>query len=194
MAVAGYEFRCLPFGIVSAPRDFTRLVKPIVGLLRRLGVRLVIYLDDVILLNQDYQRLLREARTLEVLLESLGFLVNMKKSVLVPVKWSGFSGLERFRQQGVTNGLSEQAADLLTQSWRLGTKSAYNSSWEKWSCWCKQRSLDPFSATVEEVLNFLTELHLQGYAYRTINGYRSAVSAWHEGIGGVPIGQHMFCD
>ena len=38
--------------VVAVPRAFTKLLRPVIGLLRRLGFRLLIYLDDIILLNQ----------------------------------------------------------------------------------------------------------------------------------------------
>lgn len=61
---------------------------------------------------------------------------------------------------------------------------------EKWSSWCTEGQTDPFSARVGTFLDFLSDMHQQGYAYRTVNGYRSAVSAWHENVDGDPIGQH----
>ena len=47
-----YEFACLPFGLASAPRVFTKIMKPVVGLLRQLGIRIVIYLDDMLIMAQ----------------------------------------------------------------------------------------------------------------------------------------------
>ena len=88
-----YQFQCLPFGLASAPRDFTKVMKPIVGLLRGLGVRMVVYLDDILLINQDPEILQREGKTLCHLLERLGFIVNMKKSVLVPSQKVEFLGM-----------------------------------------------------------------------------------------------------
>ena len=41
-----YVFRCLPFGLSTAPRVFTRVVKAVVGYLRRNGVQMHQYLDD----------------------------------------------------------------------------------------------------------------------------------------------------
>ena len=43
-----YEFCCLPFGLSSAPRAFTKLLKPVATLLRSMGIRIVIYLDDIL--------------------------------------------------------------------------------------------------------------------------------------------------
>ncbi len=67
-----YEFQCLPFGLASAPRDFTKLLKPVVGLLRRIGVRFIIYLNDMLLMNQCPEALLTDGKTTCHLLEHLG--------------------------------------------------------------------------------------------------------------------------
>ena len=47
------EFACLPFGLAVAPRLFTKVLKPVVALLRRAGIRLIIYLDDLLFMNQS---------------------------------------------------------------------------------------------------------------------------------------------
>jgi hypothetical protein len=46
--VAGqaYAFRCLPFGLSTAPRVFTRVVKALGAFLRRNGIHIFQYLDD----------------------------------------------------------------------------------------------------------------------------------------------------
>ena len=43
-----YHFLFFPFGLGPAPFLFIKLLKPAVALLRRLGRRLIIYLDDII--------------------------------------------------------------------------------------------------------------------------------------------------
>ena len=48
-----YEFQCLPFGLSSAPRVFTKLLKPVTALLRQRGLRLILYLDDMLLMAQS---------------------------------------------------------------------------------------------------------------------------------------------
>ena len=35
-----YEYQVLPFGLASAPRTFTKLLKPVMGLLRRMGLQM----------------------------------------------------------------------------------------------------------------------------------------------------------
>ena len=38
-----YQFQCLPFGLTSAPWVFSKIMKPVVGALQHMGIRLVIY-------------------------------------------------------------------------------------------------------------------------------------------------------
>lgn len=46
-----YRFRCLPFGLASAPRIFSKIVRPVVGHCRARGIRLMAYLDDLIIVG-----------------------------------------------------------------------------------------------------------------------------------------------
>ena len=75
-----YCYVCLPFGISSAPRKFTKLLKPIVAHLRTLGIVLIIYIDDVWVTAASFSlclsHVLQTARTLT----KVGFLLNRKKS------------------------------------------------------------------------------------------------------------------
>ena len=41
-----YQFTCLPFSLATSPREFTKLLRPVVSLLRQQGVKLHVYLDD----------------------------------------------------------------------------------------------------------------------------------------------------
>ena len=87
-----YEFACLPFGLASAPRVFTKLMKPVVGLLRQLGIRLIVYLDDMLIMAQSQDVALQHASTALDLLQGLGFMINYMKSVLVPSTQMEFLG------------------------------------------------------------------------------------------------------
>ena len=75
-------------------------------------------------------------------------------------------------------------------SWRQNSNKSYNSLFHKWECWCAQRSRDPISGPILDISNFLAELYSNGYAYNSLNSYRSAISSVHEHIDGKPIGQH----
>ena len=79
-----YEYSCLPFGLASAPRVFTKVMKPIAALLRQMSIRLVIYLDDLLIMGQSQKLVNCHAVTTLKLLENLGFMVNYQKSCLTP--------------------------------------------------------------------------------------------------------------
>ena len=100
------------------------------------------------------------------------------------------SGLEGFRKRKQAAGVSEQTSELLAAGWRRGTQAAYNSCWRQWDSWCNSKQIDPFHTSVERVADFLAELYTKGYEYRTINSYRSAISAFHVEIEGNKIGKH----
>lgn len=43
-----YQFTCLPMGLASAPRVFTKIIKPVFSEIRKFGRLNVIYIDDVL--------------------------------------------------------------------------------------------------------------------------------------------------
>ena len=71
-----YEFQCLPFGLSSAPWTFTKLLKPVISLLRSLGIRIVIYLDDMLILDESPDCLASVFRSIVNVLKQLGFLIK----------------------------------------------------------------------------------------------------------------------
>ena len=93
---------------------------------------------------------------------------------------------ERYRDQE----LSEEATSLMLKSWRTKTNRSYDSLFRKWHCWCHSRDSNPFSGPVREVVNFLAYLYKEGYQYRSLNSYRSAISSVHERVDGHTVGQH----
>ncbi len=57
------------------------------------SIRLIIYLDDILVMAESQDLVLHHAASVLNLLESLGFLVNYKKSLLVPSQQIEFLGL-----------------------------------------------------------------------------------------------------
>ena len=102
------------------------------------------------------------------------------------IKTSRVDGLRRSFN---SIGISEETKELLLGSWKSGTRSSYDSAWNKWSSWCSSREIDPFSAPLAAILDFLTWMYKEGYQYRTLNVHRSAISSVLPYIDGVPIGQ-----
>ena len=99
-------------------------------------------------------------------------------------------GLVGFRKTIWCEGISENASHIITNSRRKGTLSNYESAWRKWASWCLERKIDPFQTPVKDIIEYLTSLFNYGNEYRTINLHRSAISAFHEYIDGLPVGKH----
>ena len=87
-----YKFVCVCFGIKSAPFLFTKLLKPVYARFREQKIRCFYYIDDS--LNMDKEMAVCQSNTKMMLhsLESLGYTVNYKKSVLVPTQRIIFFG------------------------------------------------------------------------------------------------------
>ena len=88
-----YCFRSLPFGLSSAPRIFTKLMRPLIQQLREEGIRCVIYLDDVLLLAASREDAIAHTRRAVELFTALGLTVNLEKSQTVPSHTTIFLGL-----------------------------------------------------------------------------------------------------
>ena len=89
-----YEFLCLCFGLGPTPLISTKILKVPISLLRRLQIHVIIYLDDMLLMSQTLEELLMSRDTIIFFLIQLGFVINLKKSILVPVQQIEFLGLE----------------------------------------------------------------------------------------------------
>lgn len=87
-----FEFATLPFGLSSAPWCFTKVLKPVVETLRAKGLRLIVYLDDILLLEQCPLHLSQRLREAIDLLSHLGFVINERKSLLSPTRQITFLG------------------------------------------------------------------------------------------------------
>lgn len=88
-----YEFNVLPFGLCTAPYVFTKLIKPVLQYLRLSGLLSVAYLDDFLCIGRSFDECLKNVTTTKQVLVSLGFVINIQKSVMVPnysCKFLGF--------------------------------------------------------------------------------------------------------
>jgi hypothetical protein len=68
-------------------------LKPVVAFLRERGIRLVIYLDDVLIMASSKDLVLQHLHLVIGLFTSLGFLVNAEKSVFLPSQEIEFLGV-----------------------------------------------------------------------------------------------------
>ncbi len=88
-----YQFSSLCFGLASAPWAFTKLLRPTVSFLRKQGMGLIIYLDDILFLNQSKEGVEQDFLKAVRVLEACGFLVNFDKSIGKGTKIIEYLGL-----------------------------------------------------------------------------------------------------
>ncbi|KXJ07709.1 hypothetical protein AC249_AIPGENE19166, partial [Exaiptasia diaphana] len=91
-----------------------------------------------------------------------------------------------------SEGFPSDVAKLLISATRPSTRRTYESSWKRWCGWCSKRKINPVSASINEILSFLTETFNSGTAYRTLNVLRSAISSTHPKIDRYLVGQHPY--
>lgn len=87
-----YQFVCMPNGLASAPRVWTKLLKPVFSYLRKLGFANVAYIDDSFLQADGYGQCCQNIRETAYLMDSLGLTVHPSKSVLIPTQEITFVG------------------------------------------------------------------------------------------------------
>ncbi len=87
-----YQFTCLPNGLSSGPRLFTKIVKPIYSMLRQLGYINASYIDDSYLQGDTTSECQNNVVQTKDLLSQAGFLVHPDKSVFVPTQRLEFLG------------------------------------------------------------------------------------------------------
>ena len=95
-------------------------------------------------------------------------------------------------QRYQTEGLPTNVAELLIAAIRPSTHKTYESSWKRWRSWCCARKINPISASLKDLLTFLTECFDSGLQYRSINVIRSTLSGTHPKIDVHLVGQHPY--
>jgi len=81
-----YEYTVLPFGLSTAPRVFTKILAPVIEWLRRKGVQLYAYLDDILVVGNSHARVLASLTITIQTLTRVGYVINVKKSDLAPTQ------------------------------------------------------------------------------------------------------------
>lgn len=87
-----YEYSCLPNGLSTAPRIFTKLLKPMYASLRKLGHTNVAYIDDSLLQSDTREQCIKNIQDTILLVDDLGFTIHQEKSVVIPTQQITFVG------------------------------------------------------------------------------------------------------
>ena len=124
-----YQFTSLLCNLSCAPCTFTKVLKPVMTLLRSWGVRIIIYIDDTLILAETPEQDSQHFKTLLWILQALGFIVNQDKSVFTPAKQIEFLGL-------VVNSVSvelslpgEKLKPIRGEATMLHSQSLVSASW-----------------------------------------------------------------
>ncbi len=107
-----WQYRVLPFGLSLSPRVFTKVVEGALTPLREVGVRILNYLDDWLILAQSREQLGDHRDLVLRHLSQLGLWVNWKKSKLSPVQRISFLGVE-LDSVSMTARLTEERAQAV---------------------------------------------------------------------------------
>ncbi len=87
-----YQYTVLPFGLSLAPRTFTKYIDAALSPLRQMGICILNYLDDWLVLAESERQLITHRSLLLNHLERLGLKINPSKSFLFPRQWASFLG------------------------------------------------------------------------------------------------------
>ena len=89
-----YQFKALPFGLSTAPMEFTVVTKEVKLMAIHKGIRIHQYLDDWLVTAKSPQTCLRHTQMLVKICQDLGWLVNLEKSELEPKQIFNFVGYQ----------------------------------------------------------------------------------------------------
>ena len=110
-----YKFVCLPFGLSTAPRVFTLIVRSVAAYLRRRGVNLCTYLDDWLIYGDTYQSTQHQISLVIQEVQRLGFVINGPKSNLTPTQTPEYLGA----QLDLVRGRAVPSREEGTTSWHV---------------------------------------------------------------------------
>ena len=95
-----YQFKALPFGLSTAPLEFTVIAKEVKLMAIQKGIRIHQYLDDWLVRARSHQACLQHTQILVEICQNLGWLVNLDKSELDPKQIFDFVGYQFDLQAG----------------------------------------------------------------------------------------------
>ena len=89
-----FQFKVLPFGLTTSPQVFTRVMAPVSVFMHRAGYRMLRYLDDWLVMGSSLEEITRARDYLLYLCKTLGIVINLKKSNLIPTQSPTYLGIQ----------------------------------------------------------------------------------------------------
>ena len=103
---------CVVFGLSSAPRDFTKLMKVARSFLRKRFVRITIYLEDMLLMADSLEVLLIARDKVIFLLQNFGaFNQHSKVNTRSDIKFGVSRNISRFTENDTKSATRESGKD-----------------------------------------------------------------------------------
>ena len=109
-----YHFQALPFGLALAPWIFTRIVRELVLIAQARGIRLLVYLDDWLMLSGSRERCADQAKQLVALSTEMGFNIHPGKSDLSPSQQFVYLGMVVDTESFTVRPTERRLQDLTT--------------------------------------------------------------------------------
>ena len=127
-----YQFCVLPFGLNIAPRVFSKILQPVHSRLANLGVQIMMYLDDWLIMAPSSQQCEAMVRTTLRVGQEMGLLFNLAKSHLTPttsLQWLGMTWDTTASTVALSRDNQHRCARALFRS--LHSKSLSRRQWER---------------------------------------------------------------
>ena len=114
-----YQWKAMCFGPTSAPRVYTKIMSVVMAYLHLQNIRIVAYLDDLLILNQSKTDLQKDRKKCINLLLSLGFIINVEKSNLEPSQAIVYLGTSFLLNVGLVKPTEERMQKLQKAVWSI---------------------------------------------------------------------------
>lgn len=109
-----YQYVAMPNGISCAPRQYTKLMKPVYATLRQLGHSNSGFIDDSLLVSDTFQECKHNISDTVQIMTEVGFIIHQKKSVLLPTQDITFLG-NNIHSNNMTVTLPPDKVNLIVQ-------------------------------------------------------------------------------
>ncbi|XP_073436841.1 uncharacterized protein [Dendrobates tinctorius] len=114
-----FQFVALPFGLATAPRIFTKVMAVVMAILHSRGIVVLPYLDDLLVKGPSFRACEENVSITLDTLSRLGWLVNGKKSSLIPAQRIPFLGMIFDTSRGLVILPQDKARALRQGVWSL---------------------------------------------------------------------------
>ena len=89
--------------------------------------------------------------------------------------------LDLIRDRYEKAGFSKPVADMVAKGRRLSTRRVYASRLRPYLQWCRDKTFDPCTTSVNQVAEFLLQIFSKGFQLPTVKGYLAAIQSIHTG-------------